>query len=115
MSVCIFSLNVSAEETVYTDGDYTYTVENGKATLTKLSDNVSGDVIIPETIGGYPVDRIGSGLFESSLYEPHNITSVTVPDGVTEIGAAAFEKVWCEAVLLRTSARSVPPPCRPRI
>lgn len=44
------------------------------------------NIIIPETIGGVTVTKIGSGAFAQK-----NITGVTIPDTVTYIGGAAFE------------------------
>ena len=44
------------------------------------------DVVIPDKLGGYPVKVISREAFCGSRY----ITSVTVPDGVTDIGKYAF-------------------------
>ena len=50
-------LSVSAAE--MTSGDYTYTVTNGKATITDCKTSVSGAVKIPSYIGsGYRVTEI---------------------------------------------------------
>ncbi|HBH94888.1 MAG TPA: hypothetical protein DDX91_03995 [Ruminococcaceae bacterium] len=55
------------------------------ACLAKYNGN-AGVVMIPETIDGYEVRELGSGLFEnkSSLF------SVTIPDSVIVIGSHAF-------------------------
>ena len=52
--------------------------------ITGYQPGLSGDITLPATICGYPV-IIGRGAFVGS-----NITSVTVPEGITEIGDAAF-------------------------
>ena len=65
---------------------YTYTVSNGKATLTAY-DGPGGNVVIPSTLGGYPVVAIG----DSAFYGKTNITAVTIPEGVTSIGEKAFK------------------------
>ncbi|MBR5451994.1 MAG: leucine-rich repeat protein [Clostridia bacterium] len=80
----VFTLTASAE--TYTDGYYTYTVSNGKATITGCDDSISGDITIPSTLGGYPVTSIGDYAFHNCFY----ITSVNIPYGVTRIGDAAF-------------------------
>lgn len=47
----------------------------------------SGDYIVPATLGGYPVTAIADCAFESNTL----ITSVTLPDTLTNIGANAFK------------------------
>ena len=69
-----------------TEGLYTYTVTDGKATITACDKSASGVVIIPDTLGGYPVTKIGDQAFISNK----NITFVEVPDGVTGIYWQAF-------------------------
>ena len=80
-----FSFNASAADT-YTEGYYTYTVENGEATITGRNGPISGDIIIPDTLGGYPVTSIGEYAFCRCI----NITSVIIPNSVTSIGDSAF-------------------------
>ena len=80
--LCVFTLPAVAD----TSGDYEYTVEDGKATITGYS-GAGGDVTIPATLGGYPVTSIGYKAF----YEYASLTSITIPNGVTSIGEAAFQ------------------------
>ena len=79
----IFSINFSA--LANTDGDYSYTVRNGEATISKYS-GTQKDVVIPSELGGYPVVEIGTSAFYSK-----SITSVVIPDTVRNIGKAAFQ------------------------
>ncbi len=65
---------------------YTYTTVDGNAAITSVDRTISGDVVIPSTLGGYPVTKIGSNTF----YSCDDITSVVIPEGVTEIGYASF-------------------------
>ena len=68
------------------EGYYTYTVENGEATITDCDESISGDVVIPDTLGGYPVTSIGDGAFGDCI----NLTSVEIPNSVTNIGDVSF-------------------------
>ena len=54
-------------------------------TITKYTGTES-TTVIPETIGGWPVTKIGEDAFQDNT----TITSVTIPASVTEIGANAF-------------------------
>ena len=83
LMLCL-AFGASAEET-YKEGDYTYTVTDGKAAITSVSSSISGDVVIPETLGGYPVKEIGEGSFAGT-----NITGVTISDNVLVIADYAF-------------------------
>ena len=47
----------------YKEGYYTYTVTNGKATIIAVDSSISGDVVIPSTLGGYSVTTIGYKAF----------------------------------------------------
>ena len=62
------------------------------AVITRCDDSVSGAVVIPATLDGVPVGRINAEAFEKC----RKITSVTLPDTVTEIGAYAF--AYCYAL-----------------
>ena len=73
--------------TNYTEEYLTYKVENGEATITDCDESLSGELVIPDTLGGYPVTSIGDGVF----YECTGLTSITIPDSVTSIGSWAFE------------------------
>ncbi|TGE31851.1 leucine-rich repeat protein [Desulfosporosinus sp. Sb-LF] len=64
--------------------DYTYTVTDGEAQITKYTGS-GGDVVIPGTLGGAPVTSIGNYAFQ---FCP--LTSISIPQGVTSIGDGAF-------------------------
>jgi len=72
--------------TEYTEGYYTYTVSNGEATITDCNTSISGNVVIPSKLGGYPVKVIGYRAF----YNCDSLYGVEIPDGVTSIGEEAF-------------------------
>ncbi|KUO79102.1 MAG: hypothetical protein APF81_09400 [Desulfosporosinus sp. BRH_c37] len=83
------------------DGDYTYTVTDGKAQITMFSSYATGDVTIPSTLGGAPVTSIGIWAF----YICKDLTSITIPQGVTSIGDNAFQ--YCTSLTTITIPESV--------
>lgn len=75
-----------------TNESYFKTTENddGTVTITGLTSSLSGDVVIPETIGGKKVSKIGYGAFRGDAYKyALKITSLTIGDNI-EVQAWAF-------------------------
>ena len=66
-------------------GDFTYSVENGKAQIIGYT-GAGGVVTIPCSFAGFPVTSIGDHAF----FHHTDITTVNIPQGVTSIGDAAF-------------------------
>ena len=73
---------------------YKYVVEDGEAVISSgswssepaVSPLPEGIVVIPPSLGGYPVRHIGAGAFVGC----DKMTAVIMPDGVKTIGQAAF-------------------------
>ncbi|MCH5184144.1 MAG: leucine-rich repeat protein [Oscillospiraceae bacterium] len=94
-----FSLPASADGV----GDFRYTVYNDEAIITGYNGN-GGDVIIPPTLGGYPVTTIGSRAFDRK----DKITYIFIPDSVIEIERSAF--AYCtnlKTVILGSNIRTI--------
>ena len=75
-------LTVSMAET---NDSYSYSIWNGSITINKYI-GPGGNVTIPDKISDIPVTRIGPGF----CFKNTNITSVTLPDNVTEVREQAF-------------------------
>ena len=67
------------------EGDFEFTVAGGQATLTGYLGS-GGSVVIPGLLGGQSMTSIGDYAFRYQT----RLTSVTIPDSVTEIGRGAF-------------------------
>lgn len=63
-----------------------YKVENGTLTITGCDLKPTGDLIIPDTIDGFPVTSIGDFAF----FDCAGLTSVTIPNELKNIGTDAF-------------------------
>lgn len=88
----------TGEETyLYTFADvaeengYTYTVSDGKAYIFEYEGS-GGDIVVPRTLGGYPVCGIGGRAFYGT-----NITSVTVHSGIEYAANEAF--AFCQSLV----------------
>ncbi len=88
LAACLFAFNASAAN----EGHYVYEIENGEVTITHCDPYISGDIIIPEKLGGITVTAIG----EKAFYNCYSITSVTMYDNIKSIGARAF--AYCGAL-----------------
>jgi len=78
------ALATSSRAEVFSSGSYDYTLDGDNATLTQTS-ITGGDVVIPATIDGHPVVRLGLRLFEHA-----GIDSVKLPESLNTIQAGAF-------------------------
>ena len=82
---CLLSLWGRAETATVDGRVWSYTVENGSATITGGSSMI-GSVTLPSMLSGYNVTMIGDNAFRNVT----GLTSVTIPEGVIKIGRNAF-------------------------
>ena len=113
--VSFTTIQVIAVAETYTENGITYTVNNGKVTLIRASEDLSGNITIPKTVSGCPVTVIGDSAFShceniTGIVMPDSIESiehdafgacsslisVSIPDSVTSIGDSAF--ILCKAL-----------------
>jgi len=106
----VYSYSLSIYDGFPVEGYYTYNVYESKVTICDVDTSISGDVIIPSTLGGYPVTDIYNGAFRGcSLIESvtipesvvnidgfvfqgcYKISTINIPDSVINIGGSAFE------------------------
>ena len=83
MAVSVVSIvpTVSAEETVYTSGDFQYVKLNDKNIKITRYIGEGLDVVIPSKLDNYTVTRVGEKLF----YYNREVTSVSFPDSVKKL------------------------------
>lgn len=89
--VALFSMStftVSAGLENKTFGKYTYVVVDDMATIIDVKTDISGEVVIPSSIEGYPV----TGIDERSFDKCDQIVTLKIPAAVTYIGDTAFER-----------------------
>lgn len=81
----------------------TYTEKNGEITITGCSDENIKVLVIPDKIDGKPVTAIADSAFAST-----DLTGVSLPSGLTEIGWFAFSGcVYLMNVSIPVSVESI--------
>ena len=94
----IIAVKVQAETSGYysysiSGGYYSYSISDRGAIIRDVDPSISGDIIIPSMLGGYPV----IGIYSSAFSGCDSITSITIPDSVIFIGEYAFS--GCDALV----------------
>ena len=64
-----------------------YGLIDGEISITDCDTSISGELIIPETIDGFPVTRIGRWAFSNC----DALTSIVIPNSITSISYHAFD------------------------
>lgn len=84
MGLSILSVTAFSEDDIL---EYLeYEIINGEVTITDCDESISGEVVIPDTIEGYPVTILGNNAFSDC----HNLESVVIPGSIKTIGRGAF-------------------------
>ena len=86
MCACWTGAVADEERETFTSGDYQYALlDDGTVEITRYSGNAE-KLTIPDTLDGKKVTAIGGSAF----FDCDSLTSVTIPDFVTQIGANPF-------------------------
>ena len=64
---------------------FEYKIENEEVIITNINYKCVDNIIIPETIEGYPVTTIDSYAFVSSDTTTKNIKTITIPESIINI------------------------------
>ena len=99
--LCLYTL--PGKTMAATSGKLTYTVSDGKATITACDPSVSGKFTIPSKLGGYPVTAIDTWAFSECM----DLTSLVIPEGVTKIGDHAFYSTNISSLTIPSTLKEV--------
>ncbi|MBR3817470.1 MAG: leucine-rich repeat protein [Clostridia bacterium] len=83
----VFAFSAFGAEEEYVEGIFTYTVEDGKATIVKCVWETGDELVIPEELGGYPIVAIGDGAMQGDKYY---IDEVIIPSSLERVGAKNY-------------------------
>ena len=86
-----------------TEGQWTYIVENGGATIT--ASTATGDVTIPSVLGGYAVKKVGYNSINVFGINNTSLTALSIPTSVNRIENNAF--AGCSRLVIATIPSSV--------
>ncbi|MGN0543576.1 MAG: leucine-rich repeat domain-containing protein [Acutalibacteraceae bacterium] len=113
-----------AEAATY--GVLSYEITDGEVWITDCDESISGELVIPDKIEGYPVTSIGDSAFEfcesligvtipnsvtsirdEAFYHCTGLTSVTIPDSVTSIGYGVFYRSGLTSITIPDSVTRI--------
>ncbi len=93
--IMIMSMFTGLELTSFAENDIlnylTYEINDGEVTITDCDSSISGDVVIPDTIEGYPVTTIGDFAFNNS----YNLLNIKIPASVESMNYFSFSTTSC--------------------
>ena len=101
-AMCLLIAFLPAAVTAEAYENLTYSVINGQVTITDCDTAATGELVIPETIGGCPVTAIATSAFADCT----GLTGITIGAKVTTIGAGAFS--GCSSLAAITVAQENP-------
>ena len=101
-SILAVSFAAPAGVRALTADGFTYVVEDDAATLTGCDGTCPANLVLPATLGGLPVAKVGDGAFSSK-----SLTSVTLAESIVTIGEAAFSFNFITTLVIPNSVVSI--------
>ncbi len=80
-SLAVYGRNITAVES-----DFEYTVDAGKATITRFTNSTATAVVVPQEIDSYPVTTIGEAVFQDNTM----LRAVCLCEGLEKIDQNVF-------------------------
>jgi len=68
------------------EGIFTYVVEDGNAKITAVDENATGTIVLPATLGGYPVTTVGMNAFLGC----RSFEKLVISENITKLERRAF-------------------------
>ena len=101
-AVCVLLLIVAFSAAAETDGIFTYTVNDGSATITKVDFSGQTEIYIPETINGYQVTAVSEYVMTDKTYqyEDDTVLELHIPKTVSSISCYAFSYADLAAIIV---------------
>lgn len=107
-SVFSLAVGIAEEDKIDAHGQWWYVLEDGSAKIMSYVGVPSGALSIPSELNGYAVTGLGGD--DAIFVECNTLTSIDIPDGVTNIGDSAF--AYCSnltSVNIPASVESIGP------
>lgn len=79
-------LGTSASAAPAKEGIFTYVVDEGKAKITAVDEETTGTIVLPATLGGYPVTTVGQNAFLGC----RSFEKLVIPENITKLERRAF-------------------------
>lgn len=84
-----------------------YSLKDGEATVIRQLDKFSGEIVIPSKVTYKSIDYSVTSIESFAFANCNSLTSVTLPDGLTDIGNSAFANCNLRSLIIPDSVKSI--------